>query len=206
MPLKFIHTAFWITYNWVIGAYFSWICVSTVIVTYASSTRVHDVDVFHHDRCGGLSIVGSLAMRTAVLYGFSVFFMFPGWIVWGGMAYPLDRIDLRLQIGTLSCVAIMELALFIAPMIFFHSRMNEARELKLTSLEAYIVSFYDSLVKNVTSDEDNRRFENTIALQDIIRSMNEYPFNYGMLAKVTTSAAISYLVVVSQSVIEQLSK
>jgi hypothetical protein len=202
IPLKFIHSTFWITYNWIIGGYFSWICLGTIIVAVDASRRVNNIDVFHHDRCGGLSAVGSLAMRTAVLYILSVSFMFPGWIV--SLSYAPDIIGLALQIGALSCLVVIELAIFLLPMIFFHSNMSEAKDRQLTSLDAQIVSFRDSLVGNKTSDADNRRFENTITLREIVRSMNEYPFRYGMLARVITSTSIPYLVALAQGAIEHV--
>jgi len=202
IPLKFIHSSFWITYNWVIGGYFSWICLGTVIVALDASKRVNNVEVFHHDRCGGLSAVGSLAMRTAVLYIFSVSFMFPGWIV--SMFYAPDPIGLALQIGALSCLVVMELVIFLLPMGFFHSSMEEAKDRELTSLDAEIISFRNSLVGKGASDADDRRFDNIVTLQQIARSMNEYPFNYGMLARVITSTSIPYLVVVIQNAIEHV--
>jgi hypothetical protein len=200
IPLKFIHTAIWITYNWIIGGYFSWMCISTIIVAYASSRRIHTINVFHHDQSGGLSVVGSMAMRTALLYIFSVSLMFPGWIVMVSSAE--DTISLALQIGALSCLVIMELAIFLLPMTFYHSMMAEAKNRKLVNLETRIATFHDSLTKDGTSDEDNRKFQNTVALRQIVLSMNEYPFNRGMLAKVSLSAAIPYIVAILQIVIE----
>jgi hypothetical protein len=202
IPLKFLHTAIWITYNWIIGGYFSWTCISTIIVIYAASKRIHNIDVFHHDKSGGLSVVGSLAMRTALLYIFSVSFMFPGWIVTVSSAQ--DPVSLGLQIGALSCLVIMELAIFLLPMTFFHSRMAEAKNTKLANLEARIANFHDSLTKDRTSDEDNRRFQNIVALRQIVLSMNEYPFNYGMIAKVSFSATTPYIAAIFQVLVEPI--
>lgn len=201
IPLKFIHSMLWITYNWVIGGYFSWICLGTVFVAFDASKRLDNIDVFHHDRCGGLSAVGSLAMRTAVLYILAVSFMFPGWIV--SLSYAPDPIGLALQIGALSSLVIMELAIFILPMIFFHSGMTKAKDGQLTRLDANVVSFRDSLSKNGASEGDDRRLSNIIALREIAQAMHEFPFNPGMLAKVITSASVPYLMAVAQSVIER---
>jgi hypothetical protein len=200
IPLKFIHTAIWITYNWIIGGYFSWICISTIVVAHEVSKQVHRIDVFDHDRSGGLSIIGSYTMRTAMLYIFSVSFMFPGWII--TVFSSMDLVSLVLQIGALSSLVGMELGIFLLPMTFFHWKMMEAKNEKLTKLEAYIAGFNDSLTNGRVSDRENRKLQNTIALRQIALSMTEYPFNLGMLAGVSFSAATPYIVAVIQLALE----
>jgi hypothetical protein len=98
----------------------------------------------------------------------------------------------------------MELAIFLLPMMFYHAKMREAKNMKLANLEARIASFHDSLAKDRTSDEENRKLQNTIAIRQIVLSMNEYPFDRGMLAKVSFSAATPYLVAILQIVLEPI--
>jgi len=199
-PLNFLHAIIWITYNWSIGGYFSWICIGTIIVIFAASKQVKHIDVFHHDLAGGIGVMGSLAMKTALLYIFSVSFMFPGWImdkIWG-----IKNIGFVLQLGALSGLAIMEIAIFLLPMIFFHHKMKDAKEKQLAKLDALIVNFHDSLVQNSIAEKDYKKFENTLTLRQIAKSMQEYPFNVRMLIKVSSIAFIPDLIVISQRVVE----
>lgn len=204
IPLKFAHAALWITYNWIIGAYFSWICIGTIVVAYVASRLVDNIEVFHHDRCGGLSPVGSLAMKTSLLYILSVSFMFPGWIARVTISRTPDPIGLPLQIGALSCLVAMELGIFLLPMMFFHPSLNKAKEEELANLDKRIVNHRYSLTKDATSEEDDRRFESTVTFRQMAQSMYGYPFSYGMLAKVITSASTPFLTAAIPKVIEQM--
>lgn len=200
--LKFLHTIVWITYDWIIGGYFVWTCIGTIIVSFEVSKLVHHVDVFHHDRFGGLGMMGSLAMRTALLCIFSVSIMFLGWIV-GILQFP-EPLSSMLLFGGLLGLVILELAFFLLPMMFFHDKMKEAKEKKLSRLDALVVNFHDSLVENAVSEEDNKRFEKTLTLRQMAKSMHEYPFDLHMLAKVTSSTFIPFLIVVIPKVAESM--
>ena len=171
------------------------------MIIHAASERTHLVDVFHHDRAGGLGVMGSLAMRAALLYAFSITLAFPGWIV---HSFPraADPMGFVLQIGALSALALMETGVFVLPMMFFHSKMKKAKELQLTKLDGVIADFHDSLLENSLSEEDHRRFGNTLTLRRIGESMHEYPFDLRMLAKVGGSAFLSPLLVIGQRVVE----
>lgn len=192
VPLQFFHTVIWITYNWLIGGYFSWVCISTIIISYTTSKRVKHIDVFNFDRTGGFSAMGSLAMRTAVLYVFSVSFMFPGWIFF-------DPGFIALQLYALSGLVIVEFALFLLPMIFFHDKMKKAKEEYLIELDSHITDFYSHLTENTTSKEDRKEIECILKLRQIVESMHKYPFNLHMLAKVSSSAIFPSLIVVLQN-------
>jgi hypothetical protein len=96
----------------------------------------------------------------------------------------------------------MELAIFLLPMTFFHGKMMEAKNEKLSKLETYIASFHDSLTNGRVSDRENRKLQNTIALRQIVLSMNEYPYSRGMLAGVSFSAATPYIVAMLQLTLE----
>lgn len=196
--LKLLHTIIWITYNWIIGGYFTWICIGTIIISFAVSKRVQHIDVFHHDRVGGLGRMGSLAMRTALLCVFSVSIMFLGWIV-GILQFPESTSSVFLFGGLLS-LGIIELALFLLPMMFFHEKMKQTKEKLLARLDALIVNFYDSLIKSVASEEDNKKFEKILTLRQMAESMHEYPFNLHMLVQVTSSVFFPYLILMIQKV------
>jgi hypothetical protein len=203
IALEFIQSAFLVTYNWIIGGYFSWVCLGTVLVAFDASRHI-DVDrieTLHHDRCGGLSAAGSLAMAAAMLYILSVSFMFPAWIV--SMSHAPDPIGLGLQIGALSSLAVMELAIFLLPMFFFHPIMKKAKDQQLTILDGRMMSLCDSLVKNSASDANSRQFRNVITAREMVRSMYEYPFNHDMLVKVVTSTSIPYLAAVISNAIQR---
>ena len=201
IPIHFFHLAIWITYDLSIGGYLSWMYVGTIAIIYAASRQTRHVDVFHHDQAGGLGVMGFLAMRAALLYAFSIALAFPGWII---HSFPrsADPIGYALQIGALSALALMEMGVFVLPMMFFHSKMKEAKELQLTKLDGVIADFRDSLLGTSLSEEDHRRFGNTLTLRRIGESMHEYPFDLRMLAKVGGSAFLSPLLVIVQRMVE----
>ena len=78
----------------------------------ATSRRAEHIDVFNFDRAGGLSVMGSLAMRTTVLYIFSVSFMFPSWIFSPDLSVDIFQVNLLLLLGVLLCLGMIEFALF----------------------------------------------------------------------------------------------
>lgn len=202
MPLKFFFTVIWITYGWVIGGYFSHACIGIIPINCATARRVEHIDVFNFDRAGGLSVMGSLAMRAAVLYIFSVSFMFPGWIFSPELSLDIFQLGFLLLLGVLLCLGLIELGLFLLPMRFFRSKMKEVKEKHLVKLDSEITNFYSRLAENATSKGDNKKIEGIIALRQLAASMHEYPFNLHMLAKVGSSAILPLLIVVIQRIAE----
>lgn len=202
IPLKFLFTVIYITYSWVIGGYFSHACIGIIPISCATSRRVEHIDVFSFDRAGGLSVMGSLAMKAAVLYIFSVSFMFPGWIFSPDLSLNLFRIDFLLLLGVLSGLVMIEFGLFLLPMGFFRSKMKTVKEKHLLELDSEIADFYSHLTENTTSKRDSRGIEGIIALRQLAESMHQYPFNLSMLAKVSSSAILPLLIVVLQKVVE----
>jgi len=156
IPLKFLFTVIWITYGWAIGGYFSHACIGIIPISCATSRRVEHISVFNFDRAGGLSVMGSLAMRAALLYIFSVSFMFPGWIFSPDLSLDLFRIDFLFLLGALSGLAMIEFGLFLLPMGFFRSKMKEAKEKYLVELDSKIADFYSHLTEGTTSRGDSK--------------------------------------------------
>lgn len=202
MPLKFFFTVIWITYGWVIGGYFSHACIGIIPISCATSRRVEHIDVFNSDRAGGLSVMGSLAMNGAVLYVFSVSFMFPGWIFSPDRSLGAIPLDLLFLLSVLLCLIMIEFGLFLLPMRFFRSKMKEVKEKHLVKLDSEIANFYGRLTEDTTSKEDSKGIEGIIALRQMAGSMYDCPFNLSMLAKVSSSAIIPLLIVALQKVIE----
>ncbi|TET25849.1 MAG: hypothetical protein E3J73_05500 [Candidatus Bathyarchaeum sp.] len=202
MPLKFLFTVIWITFGWMIGGYFSHACIGTIPISCATSRRVEQIDVFNFDRAGGLSAMGSLAMKAAVLYIFSVSFMFPGWVFSPDLALDIFQVSNILFLGVLIGLVMIEFGLFLLPMGFFRSKMKEAKEKHLARLDSEIANFYGHLTEDTTSKGDNKGVEGIIALRQLAESMHEYPFNLQMLAKVGSSAIIPLLIVLLQKAAE----
>lgn len=201
-PLKFFFTAILVSYNWVIGGYLSHACIGIIPISYATSRRVEHIDVFNSDRAGGLSLMGSLAMKAAVLYVFSISIALPGWFFSPDFSLDLFQADLLLFLGVLSCPVMIEVGLFLLPMGFFRGKMKEVKEEHLVKLDSEIANFYSHLTENTTSKGDSKGIEGIIALRQLVGSMHEYPFNLRMLAKVSSSAIIPLLIIVLQKVVE----
>jgi len=146
--------------------------------------------------------MGSLAMRAAVLYIFSVSFMFPGWIFSPDPSIDIFQVNLLLLVSVLLCLGIIEFALFLLPMRFFRSKMKEVKEKHLVKLDSEITNFYSHLTENTTLKGDNKGIEGIIARRQLAESMHEYPFNLHMLAKVGSSAILPLLIVVIQRIAE----
>lgn len=222
-PLSFWFGVIWITWGWLIGGYLSWACISVIIISKTTSSRIKSerIDVLNSDRAGGFSLMGSLAMRSAMLYIFSVSIMLPGWI-FSSDVYPIfSQISVILLLGVLSSLGIMEVGLFLLPMYFFHEKMKEAKERFLDRFDTQIAGIYKPLPLSITQKREGEEsesdanmqlalhqiaecleVESKLALRKEARSMHEYPFNPRMLAKVSSSAILPLLIVVLQRAVE----
>jgi len=88
-------------------------------------------------------------------------------------------------------------------MFFFHPKMKKAKDQQLAILDGRITRFSKSIMSNNASEVENGQFQNIISVQELVRSMYEYPFNYDMLAKVSTSTLIPYLAAAIASAIQR---
>jgi len=190
--------------GWLIGGFFSWSCISIIGIGLAVSKRIKPkgIDVLNADRAGGFSLMGSVAMRSALLYIFSVSLMLPGWIFSTDISQGVFQLSDLLLIGVLISLGIIEFGLFLLPMWFFHKHMKKAKRECLSKLNVKIADLYSHLAENRVSERDSQEILSTLALREEADLMHEYPFNPRMLAKVGSSAIIPVLLVLPLEVIQ----